>query len=109
MDSSVKGKKIKGLIGKAADEVTTVAEQVSEKVLGLICSMSKRQNVEIKDVQASGKREKKNFEKLECLAADCEEMTSYPLCPLHYHSLVSAKTPILKLRNGASLNLIFGL
>jgi hypothetical protein len=99
MDSFVKGKKIKGLISKAADEVTTVAEQVSEKVFGLISSMSKRQNVDIKDVSASGRREKKKFEKLECLAADCNEMTSYPLCPLHYQSLVSAKTPILKLRN----------
>jgi hypothetical protein len=99
MDSSVKGKKIKGFAGKVTDDVTTVAEHVSEKVIGLISSMSKRQNIEIHELPATGKKEKKKFEKLECLAADCDEMTSYPLCPLHYHSLVSAKTPILKLRS----------
>ena len=99
MDSSVKGKKIKGLIGKTADEGTTVADQVSEKVLGMISSMSKRHNIEINNASASGKKDKRKFEKLECLAADCDEMTTYPLCPFHYHSLVSAKTPILKLRN----------
>ncbi len=56
MDSSVKGKKIKGLVGKAADEVTTVAEQVSEKVLGMISSMSKRHSIEINNASASGKK-----------------------------------------------------
>ncbi len=86
-------------VGKVTDDVATVAEQVTDKIVGLISSMSMRQNAATPELPASKKKAKKKFEKLECLASDCTELTSYPLCPLHYHSLVSAKTPILKLRN----------
>ena len=34
-----------------------------------------------------------------CLAAGCEEQTSFPLCPLHYHPLLSGKSTTVKLRN----------
>jgi hypothetical protein len=42
---------------------------------------------------------KTKFPLHECLAAGCGEETTYPLCPIHYHSLVSAKTQSLPLRN----------
>ncbi len=56
--------------------------------------MSKRQNAD------SPKKDKKIYVKQECLAADCDEQTTFPLCPFHYHAVVSGKTPQLKLRNG---------
>jgi hypothetical protein len=103
MDRPVRGKKVKGLLTKAKDELDTVAEQMSEKIIGLISSMSKRQNANADEgaVQpdSSDKKGRKKV-KQECLAADCTELTGYPLCPLHYHSLVSAKISSLTLRNG---------
>ncbi len=95
---TVKGKKVKGLVSQVTDEVATMAEQVSDKIFSLISSMSKRQNVDTSEPPVAVKKEKKKFEKFECLAADCTDMTSYSLCPLHYHSLISAKISSLKLR-----------
>jgi hypothetical protein len=99
MDKSAKGKRVKGLVAnvKAPAELDNTSEGVedlSEQVLGLISTMSKRQNA------GGSKKEKKTYVKQECLAADCDEQTTFPLCPLHYHAVVSAKTPQLKLRNG---------
>jgi hypothetical protein len=37
---------------------------------------------------------------LPCLAAGCEEQIAFPLCPLHYHSLISGKTASVQLQNG---------
>ena len=34
-----------------------------------------------------------------CLAAGCEEQTSFPLCPLHYHPLLSGKSATVQLKN----------
>ncbi len=67
--------------------------------------MSKRHNADGGLQEAAGgakgaKKGKKKGETQECLAAECVEMTSYPLCPLHYHSLISAKIQALELRNG---------
>jgi hypothetical protein len=99
MDRTVKGKKVKGMVSQVTEEVATVAEQVSDKIISLISSMSKRHNVDTSEPTVTGKKEKKKFEKFECLAADCTDMTSYSLCPLHYHSLISAKISSLRLRN----------
>ena len=101
MDRPIKGRKIKGLITTqtAGDkaEVTELAGQIA----GLISTMSQRKNATDDSSTQGGKGtpggDKKK--KLICLAADCKETTYYPLCPLHYHSLISAKTPIIKLRN----------
>ena len=105
MDRPVKGKKVRGMVAKAKDEVDSVAEQVSEKIMGLISTMSKRHNTKdsgnaVTDAKVEGSKGKKKFAKQECLAADCPELTTFPLCPIHYHSLVSAKVTTLKLRNG---------
>jgi hypothetical protein len=97
-DKSVKGKRVKGMLTKAKDESDTVAEQVSEKILRLISTMSKRQNTGGENVPHKDTKGKKQHIKQECLAANCSEMTTFPLCSLHYHSLVSAKCPSLKLR-----------
>ncbi len=98
MDRPVKGKKVKGMLTKAKDEVDSVAEQVSSTI-------SKRRNATTtdkatKDDKVDGTKGKKKYVKQECLAANCPELTTFPLCPLHYHSLVSAKVTSLKLRNG---------
>jgi hypothetical protein len=100
MDRPVKGQKVKGLMSMAdgSSDVDLVVEGVTGKLKSLISTMSKRKNKDVSD--SSGKDGKQKMVKHECLAADCGELTIYPLCPLHYHSLISAKVPTLKLRNG---------
>jgi hypothetical protein len=82
-----------------------MADRVSEKIMSLISSMSKRHNASGSDndgsaVAKEGKKVRKKVDMQECLVAECTEVTAYPLFPLHYHTLVSAKSPSLKLRNG---------
>ena len=107
MDRPIKGKKVKGLMTQPVPDVEKVTEQFSEQIMGLISTMAKRQNAALTgsspdDIKGNktDKKGKKKYVKQECLAADCAEMTTFPLCALHYHSLVSAKTPTLKLRQG---------
>jgi hypothetical protein len=100
MDRPIKGKRVKGLLTNTTPEDNAITE-----IKGLITSMSKRLNADggvPEDTGGSkgGQKGKKKGETHECLAAECAEMTSYPLCPLHYHSLISAKLQTLKLRNG---------
>ena len=105
MDHPVRGKKIKGLAGKlqAHDESESV-EELSEKMLALLSTMSKRNNLSPAkttppedDTKQTGKRK---FINQPCLADNCTEETRFSLCGLHYHSLISAKIQTLKLRNG---------
>ena len=105
MDRPIKGKKVKGLLTQTTDvpqgEMTELVGQVSAQIAGLISTMSKRKNAP-GDTSTPGDKGSpggKGKQKLECLAADCKEMTYYPFCPLHYHSLISVKTPVIKLRN----------
>jgi hypothetical protein len=108
MDHPVKGgKKVKGLGGKVKDgssgkdDLEEMTEQLSEKVLGMISSMVKRQNAAADDGPPGGTTpKKKKHVKQECLAAGCDEQTTFSLCGLHYHSMISGKTPTLTLRNG---------
>lgn len=93
MDRSTKGKRVKGLVSSVKASSEDV-EAVSAPVSGLISTMSKRHNAD------SPKKDKKTYVKQECLAADCDEQTTFPLCPFHYHAVVSGKTSQLKLRNG---------
>jgi hypothetical protein len=103
LDKPVKGKRVKGLGAKATeqDEQVTVSDQVTAQVSGLISTMAKRLNV-ADDVSPGGDKKggKKKYVKKECLAAECDQITTFSLCGLHYHSLISGKTPTLKLRNG---------
>jgi hypothetical protein len=73
---------------------------MSEQIKGMVSTMIKRQNTGASDPPAGGKKGKPKLIKRECLAADCGGSIIYSLCPLHYHSLVSAKLTSLKLRNG---------
>jgi hypothetical protein len=104
MDRPIKGRKVKGLVSQPETDVGKVAEQFSEQVIGLISTMAKRQNANPGDStpdDIKGNRKgKKKYVKQECLAADCDELTTFPLCAMHYHSLVSAKVSTLKLRLG---------
>jgi len=105
MDKPVKGKKMRGLAAKAqsTDASEPEIDAVSEQLYTLLSTISKRHNASSTvPVEASSdkKKTKKKYIKMECLVADCAEETTFPLCGLHYHSLVSGKTPTLKLRNG---------
>ena len=108
MDHPVKGgKKVKGLGAKikdsspGKDDIAELTEQLSEKVFGMISTMVKRQNAAGGDNSPGDHTsQKKKHVKQECLAADCDGQTTFSLCGLHYHSMISGKTPTLKLRNG---------
>jgi len=109
MDKPVRGKKVKGLAGKlqTSDESETI-EELSDKMHTLLSTMSKRHNVSTDKTAPAGdgsatpgaKSAKRKFMKQQCLADNCTEETGFSLCGLHYHSLISAKIPTLKLRNG---------
>ncbi len=89
MDKPIRGKKVKGLSAQAQvlNETSTIAN--TEQVSALISTNVQSQN-----------KDKKRYIKQDCLAAGCAEQTTFPLCGVHYHSLVSAKTPVVQLRNG---------
>jgi hypothetical protein len=99
MDKSVKGRKVKGFVATTTAKEAGAITDLTEKVSALISTMSKRNNA-TEDGPAGGKKGKKKYVSQECLVADCSDMTTFPLCGVHYHSLVSAKSPVLKLRNG---------
>jgi hypothetical protein len=105
MDKPVKGKKVRGLAAKPQDKLPATdlsdSEAVTAQLYALLSTMSKRHNQPGNGgVSAGEKKTKKKYVKQECLVADCTEETTFPVCALHYHSLISSKTPTLKLRNG---------
>jgi hypothetical protein len=101
LDRPIKGRKVQGLVSQTAtqDDDTSVSEKTLQ---AFISTVSKRLNLDPGSTSdPSGDRTRKTkFVRKECLAADCEEQSTFPLCGLHYHSLVSAKISSLKLRNG---------
>ncbi len=90
MDKPIKGRKVKGLLTKTKDDDNEVP-LTDEK------SMSKKLNTEI---DAAWKARRKQRPTHPCLAVDCEEQTTFPLCPLHYHPLLSGKSQQVKLKSG---------
>jgi hypothetical protein len=87
------------------DEVPASTPEFDEAVKALISSVEKRINKGGQDGSAKpggntkkGKG-KKEYEKRECLAKGCTNLSTFPLCGLHYHSVVSGKTPAVELRN----------
>ncbi len=104
LDGNVKGRKVKGLVTQtreteAQDDTTSLSDQA---IKTFISTVSKRLNLDGGGSSSSTgeKSKKKTYVRKECLAADCDDQSTFPLCGLHYHSLVSAKTQSLKLRNG---------
>ena len=101
LDKPIKGRRVKGLASqpKPSDAVDS---DLSAQVLSLISSFAKKLNP---DSTPDGEKDgdKKNRRKrptLPCLAVGCKEQTAFPLCPLHYHSLLSGKTASVQLQNG---------
>jgi uncharacterized protein YgfB (UPF0149 family) len=76
---------------------------VDDEVKAFISSMSKRLN-RGSDAEGSkppkGKKGKKVYEQRECIAKGCKAQTTFPLCGLCFHSLVSGKTASVELDNG---------
>jgi hypothetical protein len=93
IDTNVKSrKKVSGLM-------TQVETAGNEESLALVSAASKRINAET--VQPSPVTDKKGDKiKKPCLAKGCKTLSSFSLCGLHYHSMVSGKTEILELING---------
>jgi hypothetical protein len=105
LDKPVKGKRVKGFVSQSttAAAVDTVESDLSAQVLSLISSFSQKHNLGKGKEPKDGDSDKKTRRKrttLPCLAAGCEEQTSFPLCPLHHHSLISGKTASVKLHSG---------
>jgi hypothetical protein len=82
-----------------------VEPAAKEDVQALVSSAAKRLNkVDGSDpvkTSAGGrkKRGKKIYENKECIAKGCKTLSTFPLCGLHYHSLMSGKTPGVELDN----------
>jgi hypothetical protein len=74
-------------------------DQISATVRGLISSMSHKINAD-KETEKKGQGRRKQRPSYPCLAVDCEEQTTFPLCPLHYHPLLSGKSTTVKLKSG---------
>jgi hypothetical protein len=100
LDRPVKGKKVKNLLVKT-DEENPTADQWTDKINNFISTVSKRLNLSSTGAEVPGakSKKKKNVQK-ECLADGCDQQSPFALCGIHYHSLVSAKIPSLKVRNG---------
>jgi hypothetical protein len=100
MDKPVKGRRVKGYVSKPLGEGDAESEtmQVAESVLGLISSMTKKLNVDA--LPGRDKKVRPPRPMHPCLAEGCSEQTSFPLCPLHYHPMLSGKVTSVKLKNG---------
>jgi hypothetical protein len=103
LDRPIKGRKVQGLATQvketdAGNEDTSLSDQA---IKAFISTVSKRLNLGggVSTHPDGAKSKKKKFVRKECLAADCAEQSTFPLCGIHYHSLVSAKLQSLKLRN----------
>jgi hypothetical protein len=105
IDKEVKGqRKVQGYQAIVVPDVSEAAAvstapvsapDFESAVKSLISMVEKRLNK-----NGGGKRKgQKEYEKHECLAKGCTNLSTFPLCGLHYHSVVSGKTPTLELRN----------
>ncbi len=99
----VHGLKTKVVVDDAQEESTDDGGGLNEEVRALISSMSKRLN----QVDENGttktpksKKGKKIYEQRKCIAKGCTGQSTFLLCGLHYHSMVSGKNPTVELENG---------
>lgn len=93
IDTNVKSrKKVSGLM-------TQIGTADDEESLALVSAAAKRINMDPIQPKPlnSNKGDKK---KKPCLAKGCKTLSSFSLCGLHYHSMVSGKTETLELING---------
>jgi hypothetical protein len=88
IDRSITGKAVK--IGAAQTTVPAeVIEPSEDQIFAYISTQMKKRNFARKSARPQ----------LPCLANNCEELSSFPLCGGHYHAVVAFKTPSLELRN----------
>jgi hypothetical protein len=106
LDKPVRGKRVKGLLTHTTDESGKIEgdKEVSAQVMSLISSMAKKLNVDKASDKpnvdkASDKKVRRKRPTHPCLAHECAEQTTFPICPLHYHSLLSGKVTSVKLKN----------
>jgi hypothetical protein len=99
----VHGLKVKIEDGGAKEELTNNGGGLNDEVKALISSMSKRLNQVAEPGTTKTPRDKKGkrvYEQRKCIAKGCEGKSTFLLCGLHYHSMVSGKTPTVELENG---------
>jgi hypothetical protein len=96
MDKDVKGKRRVPVMGAKVKEDSEEDSVGTTKAL--VSSVAKRLN---KDKSNSSAKEEKR--KFQCIAKDCSTKTAFPLCGLHYHSVVSGKTQDLELANNMGM------
>jgi hypothetical protein len=98
IDKSVTTKKrVSGLAAKIEPDIDS--EVIDSITKSLVSSVAKRLN---KDTSSGNHKlgDNKNAKrKFTCLAKGCGTMTAFPLCGLHYHSVVSGKIADLELMN----------
>jgi hypothetical protein len=88
IDRPITSKAVK--IGAATTTVLADVNDPSEaQIFAYISTQIKKRNLSKKSVRLQ----------LPCLANECDELTSFPLCGGHYHAVVASKTPSLALRN----------
>ncbi len=101
----VNKRKVQGYSAKVLAEEAPDVAPVDDEVKAFISSMSKRLNKPGEqhsgktDIKKAGGKPKKVYEKRECLAKDCNAQSTFPLCGIHYHSLVSGKSSVVELKN----------
>jgi hypothetical protein len=87
IDKDLKTRRKVPVLGAKIEEAID-DDAVTKITNALVSSVAKRLNKE---------GEKEDKRKFVCLAKDCSTKTAFPLCGLHYHSLVSGKTANLEL------------
>jgi hypothetical protein len=90
MDKDVKSKRKVPVMGAKIEELSDVGSEGT--TTALVSTMAKRLN---KDKGQQAVKEDKR--KYQCLAKGCSTKTAFPLCGLHYHSVVSGKIASLEL------------
>jgi hypothetical protein len=92
IDKDVKSRRKVSVMGAKVEEKS---DEESGTTNALLSSAAKRLN---KDKGAQDDKRK-----FKCLAKDCSTKTAFPLCGLHYHSIVSGKTSSLELENSMGM------
>jgi hypothetical protein len=90
MDKDVKSKRKVPVMGAKIEGSSDVGSEGT--TTALVSTVAKRLNKD-KGQQAA----KKDKRKYQCLAKGCSTKTAFPLCGLHYHSIVSGKIASLEL------------
>ena len=96
IDKELKSKRKVPVLGAKIEE--ELDEDAVESITkALVSSVAKRLN---KNDDAKKREDKRKFT---CLAMGCTTKTAFPLCGLHYHSMVSGKTSNLELGSGMGM------